>query len=378
MRRQQHSDSKQNEVTFAMLNAHELRERFEAAGLKVYDLQSPPGLFNGVPDFVARADIDGREIHLLIEVKERPHLVGLRLAADAIKRCAGPNHIPMVASQFMGPNRRALLKEMGVGYVDMAGNIYLRAPGIFIDREEKRNPFGYEREGLNPYSDKASIILRVLMNEPKRSWKIRELAKFGNINAGWVSRVVNSLVERGLIEFSREVGLVLLRGEEVLKEWADIYDWRRNKFYYYYCHAFDFQEILDKISGLNVAHDNMIALGFQAGAYLISPYSTFNEVHLLIDGRSFDVIRPEIEQQLELKSKREGANLILVRPYYKHSALFGARKIKKWWVVSDIQLYLDLNRYPLRGQEQAEHLLDKVIQPRFKKEMRDTHGNKRN
>jgi hypothetical protein len=359
-----------------MLNEYALRERFKEAGLKISDLQSQPKIFNRVPDFVARADIDGREIELIIEVKERPHLVGLRLAADAIKQYVGPNQIPMVAAPFMGPNRRALLKEMGIGYIDMAGNIYLRAPGVFIEREEKRNPFGYGREGLNPYSDKASIILRVLMNEPSQKWKIREIAKAGDISPGWVSRIVDSLVERGLIEFSRQNGIALLRGEDMLKEWADIYDWHRNKFYHYYCHALDFREVLEKIRRLNLYKDSMIALGFQAGAYLVSPYSTFNQVHLLVDGPSFDVIRPDIERQLELESRREGANLILVCPYYKYSALFGARKIENWWVVSDVQLYLDLNKYPLRGQEQAEHLLEKVIRPRFKKATRGARGSK--
>jgi len=359
-----------------MLNEYELKEKFKEAGLEILDLQSQPKLFDRVPDFVARADIDGRKIKLIIEVKERPHLAGLRLAADAMKQYAGPNQIPMIAAPFMGPNRRTLLKKMDIGYIDMAGNIYLRGPRIFIEREAKRNPFGYEREGLNPYSDKASIMLRVLLNKPSRQWKIREIAKVCDINPGWVSRVVDSLVERGLIEHSRQSGITLLRGEDMLKEWADIYDWRRNKFYYYYCHALDFREILQKISGLSLYRDGMIALGFQAGAHLVSPYSTFNQVHLLVDGLSFDMIRPDIERQLVLESRREGANLILVRPYYKHSALFGARKIKNWWVVSDVQLYLDLNKYPRRGQEQAEHLLEKVIRPRFKKATRGALGRK--
>lgn len=357
-----------------MLNEYELKEKFEEAGLKISYLQAQPRMFNRVPDFLARADMDGRELELIIEVKERPHLVDLRLAADAIRQYAGPNQIPMVAAHFMGPNRRALLKKMGIGYIDMAGNIYLRAPGVFIEREEKRNPFGYGQGGLNPYSDKASIIPRVLMNEPSQKWKIREVAKAGNISPGWVSRIVDSLVERGLIEFSRQNGIALLSGEDMLKEWADIYDWYRNRFYPYYCHARDFREVLEKIGGLNLYKDRMIALGFQAGAYLVSPYSAFNQVHLLIDGPSFDMIRPDIERQLELDLRREGANLILVRPYYKYSALFGARKIKDWWVVSDVQLYLDLNKYPLRGQEQAEHLLEKVIRPRFEKATGVTRG----
>lgn len=350
-----------------MLNARDLRQKFEEAGFKISSLESQPRIAKREFDFLAHADIDGRKIKLLVEVKERPHLVDLRLAAEVLKRYAGPNDIPVIASHFLGPNRRALLREMGVGYIDMAGNIFLRAPGIFIEREERRNPFGYEREGLNPYSDKASIILRILMAEPERSWKIRELAGYGNINPGWVSRVVASLVERGLVEFSRKKGIALLRGEDMLKEWADLYDWRRSKFYYYYCHALDSQKVLEKISELNLNRSKLVALGFQAGAYLVSPYSTFNQVHLIIDGHSFDIVLPDIERQLKLEPRREGANLVLVRPYYKYSALFGARKIKKWYVVSDIQLYLDLNKYPLRGQEQAEHLFEKVIRPGFEK-----------
>ena len=364
-------------VKYKMLSARDIKQKFEDAGLRIGSIEAQPQLSNRVSDFLVRADVDGREIELLIEVKERPHLVALRLAAEKIKQYAAPDLIPMVTSHFMGPHRRALLKEMGVGYIDMAGNIYLRAPGIFIEREEKRNPYGYEREGLNPYSDKASLILRILMNEPNRSWKIREIANIGKINPGWVSRVVESLVERGLVEFSRERGLALLRGEDMLKEWADLYDWHRNKLYYYYCQALDSQEVLDRISRLNLNNDKMVALGFQSGAYLVSPYSTFNQVHLIIDGLSFDMIRSEVERQLELESRREGANLILVSPYYKYSALYGVRKIKKWNVVSDIQLYLDLNRYPLRGEDQAEHLFEKIIQPKLEKAAGGKRGSKR-
>jgi hypothetical protein len=206
-----------------------------------------------------------------------------------------------------------------------------------------------------------------------RSWKIREIATSGGITPGWASRIVDNMVERGLVAYKRESGVSLLSGMDVLKEWADFYDWHKNKFYYYYCHTYDSQELLDKVSGLN--NDNVkFALGFQAGAYLVSPYSTFNQVHLVIDGNSFDMTQREIELKMELEQRRDGANLILVRPYYKHSALFHARKIDKWWVASDIQLYLDLNRYPQRGREQAEKLLGKVIVPKFNEMLKGKYG----
>ena len=349
-----------------MINADNLRNKLQESGLTVNEVEVKPHIGDHVLDFLVRVDVDGRELVLLVEEKERPHLVQLRLAAEQIRQYAGPDQVPVIMAHFLGPNRRALLREVGVSYFDLAGNIYLRAPGTFIDRVQDRNPFGYDRQSLNPFSDKASIVLRLLLDEPHRSWRVRELAKVGEINPGWVSRVTDSLVRRGLVDFDHANGITLVRGEEIIKEWSYLYDWRRNRFYYYYCHAYDVHEVLERVAGLTLENDRLCALGFHAGAYLVAPFALFNQIHILVDGNSFDAVRPEIERQMQLESAREGANLVLVRPHYKRSALFGARKIKKWWVASDIQLYLDLHRYPLRGEEQAQQLLEKLIHPRLK------------
>lgn len=358
-----------------MINVDDLRNKLQEAGFRVSEIEVEPRVGNQILDFRVRIDVDGREIVLLAEEKERPHLVQLRLAAEQIKRYAGSNQVPVITAHFLGHNRRALLKELGVSYFDLAGNIYLRAPGILIDREQKRNPFGYDRGSVNPFSDKASIVLRLLLDQPHRIWRVREIAKVGGINPGWVSRVVEGLVERGLVNFDRSQGISLVRGEEVVEEWSELYDWRRNRLHYYYCHAYDVENVLERVAGLRLKDERLCALGFQAGAYLVAPHASFNQVHLLVDGYSFDAVRPEIERQMRLESRREGANLVLVQPYYKRSALFGGRKIKKWRVTSDIQLYLDLRRYPLRGEEQAEHLLEKLIRPRLERKKRGVSGN---
>jgi Transcriptional regulator, AbiEi antitoxin, Type IV TA system len=173
------------------------------------------------------------------------------------------------------------------------------------------------------------------------------------------------LVKRGFVKSDAAEGILLQRWEEPLKEWADLYDWRRNKLYHYYCHARDSEDVMNTLSAITLDDQRSAALGFQAGASLVSPHATFNQVHLIIDAARFDAIHADIQLQLRLEPSREGANLVIVRPYHRHSALFGSRQIRKWRVVSDIQLYLDLHRYPLRGEEQASHLWDMVIRPRL-------------
>lgn len=52
-------------------------------------------------------------------------------------------------------------------------------------------------------------------------------------------------------------------------------------------------------------------------------------------------------------------------PYYKHSVYYDSREIEGLRAVSDIQLYLDLFGYPVRGREQAEYLYAKRLEMLF-------------
>ena len=79
------------------------------------------------------------------------------------------------------------------------------------------------------------------------------------------------------------------------------------------------------------------------------------------DGEGIEFFKKE----LDLKDADQGANLVLMMPYYKHSVFYDSREVEGLRVVSDIQLYLDLYGYPVRGREQAEHLYDKRLKMLF-------------
>ena len=100
------------------------------------------------------------------------------------------------------------------------------------------------------------------------------------------------------------------------------------------------------------------ALSVQAGASLVAPHAVYREVHLYVENRQG--IKYFIKE-LDLRSAPQGANLVLMLPYYKHSVFYDFREINGFRVVSDIQLYLDLYSYPVRGREQAAYLFDKRL-----------------
>ena len=94
----------------------------------------------------------------------------------------------------------------------------------------------------------------------------------------------------------------------------------------------------------------------------VAPFAKFHEVHMYVDPWGG---RVETEQfwmeALELEKVDRGGNMYLVWPYYKHGAFCGVREVHGVSVVSDIQLYIDLYNFPIRGREQAEHLMRKRL-----------------
>ena len=93
---------------------------------------------------------------------------------------------------------------------------------------------------------------------------------------------------------------------------------------------------------------------------MVAPYSNFKEVHIYAKGAK-DV--EMLEKRMNLKPVEQGGNLIIMRPYYRNSVFYGSRLVGGLRIVSDIQLYLDLHGYPLRGLEQSKYILRKRIRP---------------
>jgi hypothetical protein len=100
-----------------------------------------------------------------------------------------------------------------------------------------------------------------------------------------------------------------------------------------------------------------------AGASLIAPIATFSEVHIHLPRA--DRLRRSWQNVLHLTPNKLGP-IHLIEPYYAYSGAYGSQVFRKLPVVSEIQLYLDCYRYPVRGREQAEHILSQVLMPRWR------------
>lgn len=328
-----------------------------------------PGLQVGVEygrsvqwDLRVKANYRGLRFELVIEVVPVNNLPVFRNKINRLKSSVQEGHIvPVLAAPYLSPERQALCREAGVYFMDLSGNVFVVHQSFYIERIGFPNKYPEKRQRRYPFSDKASLILRELLKDPKRQWGIRELADKIGLDPGYASRMAKSLSESGYA--SRAGGKLKIRSpREILDDWVRAYDLKRNEQHRFFVLAPDVKSILQRLRNIDIPCKVEYALSVQAGAALVAPHAVYKEVHMYVgNGEGIEFFKKE----LDLKDANQGANLVLLMPYYKHSVFYDNRVVEGLCVVSDIQLYLDLYGYPVRGREQAEHLYDKRLEMLF-------------
>lgn len=313
-------------------------------------------------DLRVKANLGGLRFDLVIEVVSANHLAAFRDKINRLKSSILAEHdVPVLVAPYLSPEKQTLCREAGIYFIDLSGNVFVAHQNIYIERIGFPNQYPEKRRRRFPFSDKASLILRELMKDPKRQWGVRELAERIGLDPGYVSRMAKSISESGYA--SRAGGKLHIRSaKEILDDWVRAYDLKKNEHHRFFVLAPDVKSILQRLRKIDIPSKVQYALSVQSGAGLVAPHAIYKEVHIYVgDSKGIEFFKKE----LDLKDADQGANLVLMRPYYKHSVFYDSREIEGLWVVSDIQLYLDLYGYPVRGREQAEHLYAKRLEMLF-------------
>lgn len=216
----------------------------------------------------------------------------------------------------------------------------------------------------NPFADSASMLLRVALSNPAKVWGIRELSRMAGTSPALTVLSLRHLERVGLASRESSKQARFLDAEQLLLGWAAWYAMKPVKYFRYSISGLtDPPAILKLLAKARPELPGSWALTCMAGASLVAPFATFSEVHVHLPGA--DELRPSWENALQLKPDRLGP-IHLIDPYYAGSGAYGVREIRRLPVVSAVQLFLDCYRYPVRGREQAEHILSRVLMPQWR------------
>lgn len=319
----------------------------------------------GSPDLIVQVEHEGLSFRLIIEALAQNSLPVFKNKVAKLKVSTSDHNdaVPVLVARYLSPQRRSMCQDEGICFIDLSGNVLIKYKSFYIEKTGFPNKFPEERGGRDPFSDKASLILRAILKGGEYLWGVRELAQETHLDPGYISRMARELESRNYI--TRVSSKLKLRDPEgILDDWVRNYNLRKNTIFGYFVMAANSAEILEKIRSLRIPDGVDYALSVQAGANLIAPYAVFQEVHMYI---ADEKAHSYFEKELKLNKADQGANFVLMLPYYKHSVFYDSRTVKKLRVVSDIQLYLDLHGYPIRGLEQAEHIFNKKLKNMFTK-----------
>ena len=293
---------------------------------------------NGAPRFVRSG------VHLLESCVAR-----LRQSGEAN---GGRRLIPVLVSSYLSPESRAICTDHDVAYLDLVGNARLAFDTVYIERTVADKPRSETRALRSIFTPKAAAILRVLLRDPDRAWRVADLAAQANASYGHVSNVRKALLEREWLEV-RDDGAVLIQPHALLQMWRDNYHRPAGQSITGYTHLHG-RQLDERLRGkLNPYPERPRAIySLHSAAQWLAPFSRSGTQTFYADEPGAEVLKEE----LKLAPAAMGPNVVLHVPT-DESLFDDAREpAPNVFCTSPIVTYLDLWNGSDRDREAAEHL----------------------
>ncbi|MCC7069761.1 MAG: hypothetical protein IT383_00470 [Deltaproteobacteria bacterium] len=299
-------------------------------------------------------EVEVADTKLALCFKANPTVAAVTQAADRLL-AAAPRAVPLVVAPFMGFDARAALQVRGVAWLDLSGNVHIKAPRLLLHIEGKENKFKRSGRPQDVFAPRSARVARAMLHQHERWFTQNELAQVAHLSAMQVGRVVKRLVSDELLERNAKRAVRARDPRRLLEAWRPSYDFNKHHIVQVHRFARSGEELTGAIheilSDLRIEH----AFTGLAAAWLFRPVAAYRT-------SSVYVSRMLTDDELEhagLRREESGGNLLLVAPNDDDIM----REEYCWEVegtkcVSQVQAWLDLHAHPERAKEAAAELLE--------------------
>lgn len=264
---------------------------------------------------------------------------------------------PVIIAPYISRQTSVLCKDAGVGYLDFSGNCFMACGCLYIDINGNKN-VNISRRGLKSIYERSSAvssaILRIMLEDVSKVWKMKELAESAGCSIGQVAKVKEFLLKQDYIE-KTSCGIRIAQPEALMRDWAEVYgSYREEKRSFYSLESVPVLET--KLARMKEDTGVECFLTGFSGGSRYQPVVRYQKVHAYVEPQHVE----KVMEYLGLKEVDSGANVILIFAY-DDCVKRGAKLQNGNMVVSPVQLYLDCMNIKGRGEEMAQAILEREI-----------------
>lgn len=313
--------------------------------------QNAQGDFNATIHFSEQEET----VQFCIEVS----INGEKRFVNRFMQSAAPYNGEKVCHVFMAPyiseESAAAMKKNKFSYMDLSGNCYILTKRIFLYVSGQMNKYIQKKEKknyLSRSSSAASAIIRTMLNDYQKQWKVSALSQESGKAIGTVSNVKSFLLDRDWIQ-DENTGFRLKNIGELLQVWSKDYHKKDDHAYEFYS-LDSIPELEQKITRWSALHDNGAVLGSFSAAARYAPTVRYNKIDVYVEPQFFE----EFIKDLDLQAVDSGGNVSIIIPHDETPCMY-ARGINDSYVTSPVQTIIDLLGKAGRGEEAAEAIIAK-------------------
>jgi hypothetical protein len=218
------------------------------------------------------------------------------------------------------------------------------------------------------FADKSALVLEWLLLEgvSRDEFSLREVSAAKKVSLGLVQRVFQSLVQHGHLATTgirTAKSFRMKRPERLLRSWLESYSVvKKCRMWTYRSGLGDIEEVRKILAGASFGSEVIFSLHSAAREYKLQNTNLQTIELYLMDAE----VRPVLEKKLLLEPQERGYEVLLMKPYYKRMIQTAVQNPGASLSCSPMLLtFLDLYHFPLRGQEQAEFMAERI--PKLKR-----------
>ena len=329
--------------------------------IEIHRIEHEHPAVNWCPDFLLRLRVSGLPYTLAAQITPNGQPRIVRMAALQLRACLANldlEAVPILIAPYLSEAARHICEEAGIGFLDLVGNARLQFGNVYMDRFVEERPKSEHRFLKSTFSPKAARILRVMLRDPQRQWRLAELAQAAHVSLGHSSNVRKALIDREWAAALSE-GVALTEPNTLLDTWRENY--RRppghQTAFYTHLHGDVLEGALHDALAVE-SHRGQVVLRSFSAAHWLAPYARTATSYFYADEQGAE----RLQEALRLSHAHKGQNVSIHVVADDDVFLDSIEPAPGIVCTSALQTYLDLSVSGDRGGEAAEHLRRKLLQ----------------